>query len=111
MSLFKNILVLSISSITLLSLATESVTLHTEKYTLDEIAKHNTEKSCWMQINNGVYDVTKYLKEHPAPYKVLLKHCGKDATKDFETMGGIGEKHSKKALNALALFNIGMIKT
>eukprot|EP00040_Diaphanoeca_grandis_P007988 m.43292 g.43292 ORF g.43292 m.43292 type:complete len:135 (-) comp19340_c0_seq2:263-667(-) len=30
-----------------------------------EIGQHNTESSCWITINNGVYDVTDFLQYHP----------------------------------------------
>jgi hypothetical protein len=32
---------------------------------LDEVALHTAEKDCWLTIHQQVYDVTKYLVEHP----------------------------------------------
>ena len=57
-----------------------------EKYTLEEIAKHNTEESLWLIINEKVYDVTKFLEEHPGGPKALLKRGGKDATGAFNSI-------------------------
>ena len=35
----------------------------TEKYTLEEVKKHNQAGSSWLVIDNKVYDVTKFLDE------------------------------------------------
>ena len=49
-----------------------------EKYTLDEISKHNTKDSLWLIIDNKVYDVTKYhVYEHPGGPEVMLDRAGK----------------------------------
>ncbi|KAL5482343.1 hypothetical protein ACEPAI_8937 [Sanghuangporus weigelae] len=51
---------------------------------LDEVAKHNSAKSCWVIIKNKVYDVTDFLPEHPGGAKIILKYAGKDATEAYE---------------------------
>ena len=38
---------------------------HEATFTLDEIAKHNTETDCWLHIYDQVYDVSSFVKEHP----------------------------------------------
>jgi cytochrome b involved in lipid metabolism len=30
-----------------------------------EVSKHNSDESTWIVISNNVYDVTKFLDEHP----------------------------------------------
>lgn len=40
--------------------------------------------SCWVIINNKVYDVTEFLPEHPGGKSIILKYAGKDATAVYE---------------------------
>eukprot|EP01083_Nonionella_stella_P144460 451114_1 len=49
----------------------------------DELRKHTSEQSAWVAIKGTVYDVTKFLGDHPGGKKVLLRECGKDASKKF----------------------------
>ncbi|KAA8910346.1 hypothetical protein TRICI_004144 [Trichomonascus ciferrii] len=51
---------------------------------LSEVGKHNTKESCWVIIQGKVYDVTRFLKEHPGGQKAILKLAGKDATEEFD---------------------------
>ena len=37
----------------------------TKEFSVDEIAKHNTEEDCWVVIHGKVYDVTEFLPDHP----------------------------------------------
>ena len=34
-------------------------------FTADEIATHNTETDCWVSLYGEVYNVTKFLDDHP----------------------------------------------
>jgi len=73
------------------------------RYTLTDVAVHNTAASCWMVIRGKVYDVTKYISKHPGGNNIL-KGCGKDATSEFEGIRG----HLKQAtLNLLPGFYKG----
>ncbi|KIM85387.1 hypothetical protein PILCRDRAFT_778154 [Piloderma croceum F 1598] len=53
-------------------------------WTLQQVAKHNTPSSCWVIINNKVYDVTDFLTEHPGGSSIILKYAGRDATAAYE---------------------------
>ncbi len=78
----------------------------TIKYTMTEIAKHNSEKDCWLLIDNEVQDVTSYMSKHPGGKGWILPYCGKDATVAFSTKGGEGS-HSEKAYGLLDSLYVG----
>eukprot|EP00252_Welwitschia_mirabilis_P006480 TRINITY_DN1736_c1_g1_i1.p1 TRINITY_DN1736_c1_g1~~TRINITY_DN1736_c1_g1_i1.p1 ORF type:complete len:135 (+),score=29.26 TRINITY_DN1736_c1_g1_i1:332-736(+) len=73
-------------------------------YTLAEVSEHNHSKDCWLIIEGKVYDVTKFLEEHPGGDEVLLSATGKDATDDFEDVG-----HSNSARDMMAQYYVGDI--
>ena len=52
-------------------------------YTRSEVAKHCTQDSAWIIIDDGVYDVTKFAAMHPAGENIIMAGAGKDQTKDF----------------------------
>uniref|UniRef100_A0A3B4Z4W0 Cytochrome b5 n=1 Tax=Stegastes partitus TaxID=144197 RepID=A0A3B4Z4W0_9TELE len=56
-------------------------------FRLSEIEEQNTFKSTWIIIHNKVYDVTKFLEEHPGGEEVLREQAGGDATESFEDVG------------------------
>ena len=39
----------------------ESIALHTR----EDVAKHNTSQDIWIIIDDGIYDLTGFLGEHP----------------------------------------------
>jgi cytochrome b involved in lipid metabolism len=59
------------------------MSVNMKTFTLEEVAKHNTEKDCWVVVNNDVIDVTKFLSRHPGGKKVILFWAGKDASETF----------------------------
>lgn len=65
--------------------------------TQDELATHDSAESCWIQIDQSVYDVTNFLDKHPGGRERLLQFCGKDATNGYATKGDEQESHSKTA--------------
>ncbi|KAH0739675.1 hypothetical protein KY290_038380 [Solanum tuberosum] len=73
-------------------------------YTLAEVSQHNSAKDCWLVISGKVYDVTKFLDDHPGGDEVLISSTGKDATDDFEDVG-----HSSSARAMLDEYYVGDI--
>uniref|UniRef100_A0A8D0JLZ9 Cytochrome b5 n=1 Tax=Sus scrofa TaxID=9823 RepID=A0A8D0JLZ9_PIG len=71
-------------------------------YTLEEIQKHNNSKSTWLILHHKVYDLTKFLEEHPGGEEVLREQAGGDATENFEDVG-----HSTDARELSKTFIIG----
>lgn len=52
-----------------------------------------------------VYDVSRYLDDHPGGRDVLLEVAGADASNDFDFVG-----HSKSAIKSLAEFEVGSLE-
>src|SRR5690242_9793232 len=48
------------------------------------VAKHNTAVSCWVILYGDVYDVTRFIPEHPGGSKVILQLAGSDATEEYD---------------------------
>ncbi|KAJ7514863.1 hypothetical protein O6H91_23G063500 [Diphasiastrum complanatum] len=71
-------------------------------YTLQEVSEHNNSKDCWLIIGGKVYDVTRFLEDHPGGDEVLLSATGKDATDDFEDVG-----HSTSARGMMEEYYVG----
>ncbi|GMN62488.1 hypothetical protein TIFTF001_031567 [Ficus carica] len=75
-------------------------------FTLAQVSEHNSPKNCWLIIDGKVYDVTKFLEDHPGGDEVLLSATGKDATDDFEDVG-----HSDSARDMMKEYYVGEIDT
>ncbi|XP_013856229.1 cytochrome b5 [Austrofundulus limnaeus] len=73
-------------------------------FRLSEIEAQNSFRSTWIIIHNKVYDVTKFLEEHPGGEEVLREQAGGDATESFEDVG-----HSTDAREMASSFVIGEV--
>ncbi|KAI9012669.1 acyl-CoA dehydrogenase/oxidase [Phycomyces nitens] len=77
-----------------------------KSFSAEEVAQHNTATDCWIIVNGMVFDVTRFLNEHPGGKKVLLKMGGKDASKQFKTF------HNDAIMKRVGLpMQIGVIGT
>ncbi|TWW68054.1 cytochrome b5 [Takifugu flavidus] len=73
-------------------------------FTLEEIGAHNMSNDTWLVIHDKVYDITRFLEEHPGGEEVLLEQAGGDATESFEDVG-----HSTDAREMLQQYLIGEV--
>ncbi|XP_071494324.1 cytochrome b5-like [Diadema antillarum] len=71
-------------------------------YRLEEVQKHKSGSSLWLVIHNQVYDVTKFLDEHPGGEEVLIEQAGGDGSESFEDVG-----HSSDARELMKDYHIG----
>ncbi|MCX6744687.1 MAG: cytochrome b5-like heme/steroid binding domain-containing protein [Candidatus Parcubacteria bacterium] len=84
----------------------QATTVPSSNLTLAEIAKHNSGSSCWMIIDNKVYDFTNYLNQHPGSARTMLPYCGQDGTQGYTTKDK-GQPHSSYANTLLQQYYIG----
>ncbi|XP_017469804.1 PREDICTED: cytochrome b5 [Rhagoletis zephyria] len=79
-----------------------------QEYSISEIAQNNGRdgKPVWIIFKDGVYDVTKFLNDHPGGEASLLEYAGKDATKAFNEVG-----HSTDAVKEMKSYKIGVLRT
>lgn len=71
-----------------------------------ELGRHGSASDCWIAVGDGVYDVTRYIDEHPAPTRTIVDACGTDATVSFETKNR-GRSHSSAARKLLETMRVG----
>ncbi|KAM7185508.1 hypothetical protein V8F20_011764 [Naviculisporaceae sp. PSN 640] len=74
-------------------------------FTAAQVAEHNTRANDWVIIHGQIYDVTKYIHDHPGGIEVLVEAAGQDATEAFENAG-----HSDDALEIMADFLVGNLE-
>ncbi|MEO6536408.1 MAG: cytochrome b5-like heme/steroid binding domain-containing protein [Candidatus Paceibacterota bacterium] len=86
-------------------IATTTKTTTPGAYTHAQVATHNSSKSCWTTISGNVYDLTKWIAQHPGGEGPILGLCGNDGTSAFE-----GQHANNSRANAeLATFKIGTL--
>ncbi|KAL7941837.1 hypothetical protein V8C42DRAFT_355260 [Trichoderma barbatum] len=76
-----------------------------QEFSVEEIAIHKTRDDLWVMINGKVYDVSKYVRDHPGGADVLIDVAGTDATIAYEEVG-----HSEDADGILKSYLIGSVK-
>jgi len=70
--------------------------------TLSELRENATKQSLWVLLHGKVYNVTKFVEEHPGGDEVIMAEAGQDATEAFEDVG-----HSDEARGHLPGLFIG----
>ena len=62
---------------------------------MSEVAKHSTTTDCWLVINGRVYDVSRFINEHPGGVQLIADWAGKDGSAAFSAI------HSTEVLSML----------
>ncbi|KAK1138498.1 hypothetical protein N8T08_002448 [Aspergillus melleus] len=75
------------------------------QYTVADVASHNRKDDLWIVIHGKVYDITKYLQDHPGGADVLIETAGTDATEAFEDVG-----HSDDSREIMEEYLIGTLQ-
>jgi cytochrome b involved in lipid metabolism len=69
-----------------------------------KISWNEIRKRGYIVIHGKVYDITRFLEEHPGGEEILEENRGKDASEIFDTVG-----HSGYALSLMKNYEIGEI--
>lgn len=72
-----------------------------------ELAEHASSQSCWIVVDDSVYDLTEDLEQHRKHRVGLEEFCGKNGTEAWYTKGSVKKPHSKKAELFLKKSRIG----
>lgn len=60
--------------------------MNKQKISPAEVAKHNSADDCWVVINGYVYDLTRFVPNHPGGPDVIKYNAGRDVTAIFEPL-------------------------
>ena len=77
----------------------------TKLYSMEELKGHTSEKDVWMAIHGKVYDVTKFVEDHPGGPEIMMEYAGADATEAFDDVA-----HSPAAHKQLEGLLIGQVE-
>ncbi|UNI15607.1 Cytochrome-b5 reductase [Purpureocillium takamizusanense] len=76
-----------------------------KEFTAKEVAEHKSPQDAWLAIHGKVYDVTKYLNDHPGGAEVLAEAAGTDASEEFDNAG-----HSEDAFELMESYLVGSLQ-
>ena len=74
-------------------------------YTLAQVASHGDGSNCWSAVNGSVFDLTKWIAEHPGGEGAILSICGQDGSAAFNSQHG-GQGKPERVLES---FRIGAL--
>jgi 4-hydroxysphinganine ceramide fatty acyl 2-hydroxylase len=76
-------------------------------FTPKQIAKHNHSNSTWVIVDDKVYDVTQFTRDHPGGDDLILAHAGTDVTEVMKDK--LEHEHSDAAYSILKEYRIGTV--
>ena len=74
-----------------------------KQFTREEIEKHDTEKDCWLVVDNAVYDATSVLDWHPGGKAAILGHAGKVHKQTSDEFASVHDGYAYQKLQECAL--------
>ena len=77
-----------------------------KKISRAEIAKHSKPTDCWSVINGQVYDLTKWINQHPGGPSVIEMICGKDGSVAFNGQHA-GQRRPENELKNYSIGSLG----
>lgn len=69
-----------------------------------ELESHNKEGDAWIQINNDVYNISRFAGMHPGGEKNIQNYAGKDATEVFYSL------HRHEVIEKYARLKVGVME-
>lgn len=75
----------------------------------EEIRSHNTEKSCYVTIDERVFDVTSFIEDHPGGGDLILEYAGKDIKHIMQDE--VSHLHTEAAYEILDDCLVGFVAT
>ena len=54
--------------------------IHHDRFTWEEIQKHDEKNDKWIVIENKVYNISTWMKKHPGGARIIGSYAGQDAT-------------------------------
>lgn len=82
-----------------------------QRFTKEEVARHDSEADLWIIYRDGVYDVSPFVRRHPGGWKVLAENAGRDVTDQMTGVPHGPHRHSQVALGMLKEYQIGTLRT
>jgi len=84
--------------------STTPVTSTPSGYTLQDVAKHNTQTDCWQAINGIIYDLSSFSDVHSGGSRTIITGCGQDTSAEFN------RKHGSSETRFLQKYKVGALQ-
>lgn len=80
-------------------------------YTAEDVAAHNSQSNCWLSRNGKVYNVSKFIHDHPGGDDIILRYAGKDVKDVMAGKDREKHEHSDAAYDMLEEYQVGKLGT
>lgn len=74
-------------------------------YTIAQVQQHKTATDCWTVVDGAVYDLTKFVQQHPGGPDRIIALCGIDGSSAFRAQ----HDSAVKPNNTLAGYEVGKL--